>query len=326
MLVQPVSLYGNYRNNYINHSKTSFSGHSGIETTYNLGKKVVLTTETAFFREPDTLEFVRDYANKTFKNEPVKKIVVGACSSGEEAWSYKMLFNGTPVRIYAFDPAARLITLARKGLVEISEPRSRLAQEFVKDFKVSGYKDSYLAFDRQNLTPQESERLGSFNKMFEFVPPSKNFVLGIHHYDKAFPDSPHAEFEKKVYRLKDENGTDCVFFVSDVRDFRDKKEYPLFKNHIFSFRNALYHLMTKKVSVSRVELPRNEIVKTLAPVFSDINKSLDKKGLLVFGENENMQGSNMSIISEMLPNLGFEPVYNNISRSYQHIWAKNREL
>ena len=326
MIVQSITPFRYNRTNYSDKNITpAFKGHSGIETTYKLGKKVVLTTETAFFREPETLRFAKEYTDETFENSPIKRIIVGACSSGEEAWSYKMLFNDTPVKIYAFDPALRLICSAKKGIVEISQPKNEMAHNFIKEFKVDGYKDSFLAFPKENLTKEETKILKKFNNTFEFVPPATSFILGVSHYKKLYPNGPFVEFEKKFFKLKNPEQDNCDFFVADIKNFKQARPQML-KSHIFSFRNALYHLTTKKISDTRIELPKETIVNTMDTILKNINRSLEKQGLLVFGERENHQGTNMRMITDMLPCYGFKPIPNNISASYHHIWAKTKEI
>ena len=53
-----------------------------------------LIHETAFFREPQTDEFVKNYLVENFlsKGKPAN-IVVGACSTGEEVYSQAMLYD-----------------------------------------------------------------------------------------------------------------------------------------------------------------------------------------------------------------------------------------
>ena len=77
-----------------------------------------LIHETAFFRESETDEFVKNYLVQNFlsKNQPVN-IVVGACSTGEEAYSQAMLYdeyNGL-VDILGFDLSPKAIELAQEG-------------------------------------------------------------------------------------------------------------------------------------------------------------------------------------------------------------------
>ena len=103
-----------------------------------------LIHETAFFREPQTDEFVKKYLVENYlsKGLPVN-IVVGACSTGEEAYSQAMLYDEyqDKVNVLGFDLSSKAIELAQKGDFIIYENIFNSSTD-----KDCWHKDSYLAF------------------------------------------------------------------------------------------------------------------------------------------------------------------------------------
>ena len=86
----------------------NFCGAAPVE---KLGKDVFvgvrdkLIQETAFFREPEILEFVKDYITTALKHKSEINIIDGACSKGYETYSLAMLLDksGKKVNITGFD-------------------------------------------------------------------------------------------------------------------------------------------------------------------------------------------------------------------------------
>ena len=87
----------------VQNDTVQFKGRVGHEIIKSGKKNLTLIQETAFFREPKTLDYAVEYAKNKFADASKLRIIVGACSSGEEALSFKMLMNGKKAEILGFD-------------------------------------------------------------------------------------------------------------------------------------------------------------------------------------------------------------------------------
>lgn len=143
------------KNNQSDCYKPSFKGHLGVETIKCFGKTVPLIQETAFFRESSTLNFIKDYVQKTFNGKDEIKILDGACSTGEETFTLAMLFEGLAkkVKITGFDLGKKAIVKAKEGSFSVS--RVSNDNSIMKYYKKSaGFQDSYLAFNQNIEIPK----------------------------------------------------------------------------------------------------------------------------------------------------------------------------
>lgn len=149
----------------------SFKGHLGSEKILKNGVKLVLRHETALFRDMQTKNFVRDYIHKNFSDKSKIKMVVGACCSGEEAFTYSMLLDSLKPKltILGFDLSKKSIEQANTGKIIMQEAKG--VPEKLMDLYSSNFKDSFLCFKPQKkLTSEQLEQKKLFDEFFEITP------------------------------------------------------------------------------------------------------------------------------------------------------------
>jgi len=142
-----------------------FRGHTHAEK-YSQNGIEYLRQETAFLREPETLEFVKNYINENFADKPKITIVVGACSTGEEIHSLNMLLgeNAKKTEIIGFDLGKQAIENAKSLKFTIKKPKNSKREELLG---YAAHKDYYLAFDPEEpLTEKQEEYRKAFNERF----------------------------------------------------------------------------------------------------------------------------------------------------------------
>lgn len=279
----------------------NFKGHCGSELIKYGKESFLLTTETAFGRGLDTLDFAVNNINKKFPNKKTKRFVVGACSTGEEVWTLKMLEN-EPVEILGFDIAPRALKTAQKGIYTFLSPNSRMVRLFKND---DGYKDLFLAYGKAQ-THNEEQIYNMFHKMFENKKVSKFNIF---------------KRNKKFYKLK-EAQPECKFIKGDINNIPQIIQEQ--KCQIFSFRNAFYHLLTYNNGIDREERDPRKIRQMLDNIFKTVNKLLDKKGLFLMGEEENTQCNNINFVFKALLDNGFIPIRRN--EKFYDAWEKAKEV
>lgn len=312
--------YNPHTNNNIN-----FRGHIGCDVINRFGKSQRLTTETAFFREYDTLKFAVNYINEVFKNIKEKRFLVGACSSGEEVWSLKMLMGNTPVKITGFDLSPKQIKNAQKAVYELSRPESVGGREFMEKYSPSGFKDYFLGVEPDKLTDSEKAQKQMFDRMFENITDKPNsIILGLNERIRKVFDISYMELKKLHYKLRDMKQQDCKFITGNIEDLN--KINGCNKNQLFSFRNALYHITTESDSIGRYPYDPEEIKPKLDKIFKQVNHTLMKKGLFILGEKEHNQGGDMNIVCASLLDNGFVPIRTKDNLPYYNVWAKYKDV
>ena len=279
----------------------NFKGHCGSEIIKYGKENILLTTETAFGRGLDTLDFAVNNINKKFPDLKIKRFVVGACSTGEEVWTLKMLEN-EPVKIFGFDIAQRALKTAQKGIYTFISPKSRMVKFFKDD---DGYKDLFLAYGEPQ-TNNEKRLYNMFHNMFENIKISKFNIF---------------KQNKKLYKLK-EAQPDCIFIKDNINDIPEIVQEQ--KCQLFSFRNAFYHLLTYNTGVDREERDPRKLRPMFDKIFKTVNKLMDKKGLFLMGEEENTQCNNINFAFKALLDNGFIPIRHN--EKFYNVWEKVKEV
>lgn len=282
----------------------SFKGHCGHELIKYGREKMLLTTETAFGREFDTLACAVKYINQKFPQIKEKKFVIGACSSGEEVWSYKMLMEDNPVKIIGFDMAKKALKQAKESIYTIFPQNSKKIPRFCNDS--DGYKDTFLAYEKESLTDNEKQLYRMFHKMFKQIK-LKNFIFN--------------RTDRKTYKLRNAQHN-CKFMEADIKNLPTditKEKYQL-----FSFRNAFYHILTYHNGITREERTTKELKPILNNIFKTINKTLDLGGIFVMGEKEEYQCDNIKLVTTTLIDNGFALLKND--KNLNNIWTKVKEI
>ncbi len=311
-------------NNYNNYSPVSvnFNGHAGCEEIITrLGMRNCVTTETRFFRDYESMKFGVNYVKEVFKNLKEKYFIVGACSTGEDAHSLKMLMGNEPVKITGFDIGAETVEQAKSGIFNLYVPADNKTNKYTRIVDMTTYNDSFLCSEKSNLTPEEKKLKEVFLKNFESIDTKDKLIYKLKETFRRMFDITYAEFNKLKFRYKNTNA-DLEFKTADIRDF--KNILPDKKGQIFAFKNSFYHIVTDNNICSRQELPRKEVKPMLDSIFKNVNKSLDMNGLFIMGEKEHEQKTNVHIIAESLLDNGFLPI-RMPDRPYLNVWKKIKE-
>ena len=291
-------------NNIGYQNNISFNGHCGCEYLKYGKSKIMLTTETAFGREFEKLDKAVKDVNKRFKDVKVKRIVVGACSTGEQVWSYKMLMGDNPVEILGFDVSPNVLKIAKSATYELFPKDSKMVKLYGDS---DGYQDIFLAYDKPNKTVQETRLYKMFHKMFEEV---------------EFKTWNPFKEARKIFKLRKEQ-PDCKFINADIRklppEITDGE-----KCHIFSFTNSFYHIITFHNGVTDEARDPRKVRPLLDKIFKDVNKSVQKGGLFIMGKNECYQCPNIKLVTKALLNNGFRPRVHN--EKFCDVWEKTSEI
>lgn len=148
----------------------SFCGHLGAEK-YAKDGITWLRLETALFRDLQTKNFVKEYIIKNFNDKNEIKIIVGGCSTGEEAYTFSMLLKdlANKVKITGFDLSKEAIKSANsKKLLMQKQKETPKGYYSIMGFLKNALKDSYLCFsDSTQLTKEQTECKKLFDEFFE---------------------------------------------------------------------------------------------------------------------------------------------------------------
>lgn len=298
----------------------SFKGHSGIEY---LGKNDIyyLIHETAFFREQQTDEFIKKHIYENMMNKDKIKIISAGCSTGEEAITYSMILNDIKdkIKILGFDLSEKAIKQAKSGKFIFQYPieNPKIAGE---KMQLSSYKDSYLVCNQlKELTPQEKKNKELFDDFFEPVENNKpnipKLLTKLHGW--LFKNS--VRFEKKYYKLKEGKAANCKFIQYDIRDI-DKITGDE-KADIILFRNAMYHIIEDRYCEVYDEATVNYNKSVVKNTVQKMRNGLNDGGLIVFGQDEDKQMTDISIVQNALKELGLKPL-NETTEHLPNVWQK----
>lgn len=304
----------------------SFSGHVNFEKVG--GALKVLRHETAFFREPQTDEFVVNYIKKHFGHKNKINIVCGACSTGEEAVSMSMNLDALKdkVNILAFDLSEKSIESAKSRHFLFKNPKNN--PSYIPMLGVSGFKDAYLVFD--SVKPKTKEQVAKkelFDKFFEHTniecKEDKLSLMdrfSIWLYKKMFKFEP-LQYESKICKLKDGMANNIDYVVANVDDIEKltSKE----KADVITFSNALYHLVTEE-SGGGIRVPIDNPKQVIEPIVKKFRNSLNDGGIVRFGENECMQMYDTTTVAELMKKYGFEGL-NKTEEHAENVWRKLKD-
>jgi len=300
-----------------------FKGHVGVEELKVLKDKQLLIQETKLFREYETLKKICSCLSD-FPKHP--RIVVGACSTGEEAFSLNMLTQNLNPEIIGFDIGKRAIQQAQTSTVILAKPKAAKDEHMVNLCRIKAYDDNFLGFDKKNLTKIEQEQKDLFNASFEEVElPKKTFREKLKDYlDKTLFSDYIVELDKKAFKIKEEKNN-CLFFEGNILN-TDK----IISNNsvsCFTFRNALYHILTTNISgTHRYHLNEQKGEALMTRIAENVNKALCKNGIFVLGETEHKQGTNMDLVCNTLKKTGFIEHPDNTNKIYCNIWKKVEDV
>ncbi len=306
----------------------NFSGHFGAEK-YAKNRLGYLVHETGFFRDMCTKNFVKKYIEENFKDKKRINLLIGGCSTGEEALTYSMILKnlGKDVKILGFDVSEDAIKQAKskkflmQKLCKTPEGYMDISFQYERTLK-----DSYLAFSSENkLSKQKKTRKALFDDFFKVsdevpVEPKKSLMQRINnwcyqHLLKIYTP----KFESKYVVLKQGKGENCNFVVGDILNLNDivKNE----KYDVITFTNSLYHLITNSGYNNLVRKLNKEAEGTLNKLSTAIRENLNDKGLFVLGEEEVLQTMDSRLVPEIFSKNGLKPVSIN-GLSEVNVWQK----
>ena len=312
----PTLKYSNYKKAPV------FNGHTGCEefAKNSIGR---LVHETAFFREAETDEFLKNFILTQWKNKPKINIICGACSTGEEVITLSMLLNEikNKVSILGLDISHNSIKEAKSKIYRTSyNPRRNTSADedrflWLPDTKkkLSDKEQEYKNLFEQFFDKIDIKELSLFNKR------QNNNSISLKVFDRLMNFLSGGKNDKKykgVFRLKDGMAENCSFKQADIMDINLITSEN--KADIITFRNAIYHLITEELDFCRyIKLDSYLIVDK---ILSRIKASLNPNGLIVFGANEKEQILNDKLISDRLIINGFKPL--NGTEKTATVWQK----
>ncbi|MBR5304865.1 MAG: hypothetical protein IKU37_08585 [Candidatus Gastranaerophilales bacterium] len=293
----------------------SFTGHFRFEKMPKKSGILRLIHETAFFRDIQTKNFVREYIFENFSNKPDVKMVVGACSSGEEVFTYSMLLDSLKSRlsILGFDISEKIIEQADTGKL-LMENSSSLG-------------DSFLCFaSKKPLTSEQLEQKKLFDEFFEVTPEvyceqESLFLKAKRWCTENIFRIPMPKYDGKIIKARNGKFENCIFQVGDILNLSGVTGGK--KADVITFSNAMYHLTTVNSCVRMQRIPKknlDEIVRTIA---KNVKENLNPGGIFVLGEEEALQMPNIDIVGEVFKEFGFEPL-NRTSEHMENVWRLSK--
>lgn len=294
----------------------SFKGHTGIEKTAVKGIKQ-LVHETAFFRDIQTKEFVKDYIEKNFAHKDKIKIIVGACSSGEEAITYSMLLDAlkNKVKILGFDLGEQAIEQAKSKKFLMQRRTDSTAQNPMLANLFAAYKDDFIAFETKEALTQEQKHLKQlFSEFFEI--PIEAVQLEQHSVSlttkinqwimgKIFKTNFNApQIEQKIVQLKDNKAANCEFVQGDIMKLGAVTKGE--KADVITFSNAMYHLISEDIAIG-MRRPKKNAEEITRKIAQNVKENLNPNGIFVIGEDELLQTlETTEMIPKVFKEFGFK--------------------
>ena len=332
--LQPTNKY-NYNNlsnclykktQPLNTSGVNFTGHTQTELTFFKRGFRELVHQTAFDREPQTKQFVCDYIHKYLLNRDTIRIVSGGCSTGEESVSYSMRLNNikNQVTILGIDPGKKAIKRAKSRTFILEIPvKESVVTDFYEKIETSPYSDYYLVKKtNEGLTPTQKFFKELFDRFFE---PTNRVIKApfselCQNQRMRRNNLQPLELARKEYRLKDNMAENCQFVRGDIQDI--EKILNGEKVEVISFCNSLYHLTVKDLyDCSRTPKKNSDfITENLMKKFKN---SLNKDGIVVFGENEGPQMGDFETVPKVMNKLGFLPLNETVNHK-PNVWKVNK--
>lgn len=291
----------------------SFKAHIGHTPVHRAGlRDLVLNNKTAFMRDFETLEFVRDYIIKTFPNGA--KIDEFGCSLGQKPYSLLVMLDD-----FNKDKKYKITGYDFK---EVLEQKKELPLFFI-DYMVKH--ESVLFSDTKNLVKMDDKKAEELRQKFY-----KYFQKCEYKDLKTSKERQAYDLLKQpwgsVIKPQEQYTKDLINFVSgdinDISHFIKKGE-----SNVVIFQNALYHMLGGTEIFERVSVSKLEKIFLL---FKKINKSLSKDGIFVIGSlpidhiyndtmlkkchymyqnDKRIRVYDDSIIHKLLYKSGFKPIY-----------------
>ena len=309
-----------------NADSVHFSGHFGVEK-YAKNGIGCLIHETGFFRDMQTKDFVKNYILKNFADRNPVKILVGGCSTGEEALTYSMLLNdiGKQIKILGFDISEESIKNAnsKKFLMQKIDKAPKGFMDISFQYKRT-LQDEFLAFPAEKaLSGEKLSRKKLFDEFFyisDEVPVLPKEKLGerINNWFIRKCLKIHIPtFENKYAVLKDGKEENCKFVTGDILELDEITKGE--KYDVITFTNALYHVISDMVGNNLYRVLNKNAESTLEKLSVQLRKNLNEKGIFVLGEEEALQTFDNGLVARVLERNGFKSL-NSTAEHAGNIW------
>lgn len=311
----------NYNKALYKNKSTSFKGHYGTERCLKPGINRLIH-ETGFFRNLQTKNFVVDYIHKNFSHKPNIRLLIGACSTGEEAYSYSMLLDDIKEKlsIIGFDLGEKAIEDARSKKCIMLKPKEDPGNGLRYVYHShDSLNDSFLCFDRKKpLSREECALKEIFSTFFEetnetVIKKPKTisqkfnaFLLKL--FWKMIPN----EYYEKIIKLKDGKATNCTFKEGDILKLDEISQGK--KADVITFANAMYHLVCDEILNGTRRMPKKNAEKIIENIAENVKRNLNPNGIFVLGEDEATQTLSSKLISKVFKNAGFEAM----NQTFEH--------
>ena len=177
----------------------------------------------------------------------------------------------------------------------------------------------------EEFEKQKKQYDEQIQKFKEEQPEIAEFIPSISFEDLMEEGKKVLKKQTEVYNIVRDFDTDmslfgnCSFAQCDVMNL-DKLYKPNSVN-VLLYRNALYHSLCQGDNMFRYMKDGSENI--MDGIAKQMNKILKPQGLVVFGEDEGMQGINKDIIKEIMENNGFRLLQEDDA---DNIWMKVEDI
>ena len=126
------------------------------------------------------------------------------------------------------------------------------------------------------------------------------------------------------FKAKEGSFDNCDFKQGDVMNL--EKLYAPNSVDVLLYRNALYHTLCQgDGGMGMLRFMGDDAPEKMDTIAKQMNKVVGKQGLVVFGENESMQGIDSEVVETAMRNNGFKQFVHN-GEKMENIWVKTKEI
>ena len=123
-------------------------------------------------------------------------------------------------------------------------------------------------------------------------------------------------------RAKEGSFSNCEFKLGDVLNL--EQLYKPNSVNVLLYRNALYHTLCKG-DIFFERFMKKDAPEQMESIAKQMNKVVKKHGLVVFGEDEFLQGIDSNVINESMKNNGFKKLTYN-GKELNNVWVKVEDI
>lgn len=234
--------------------------------------------ESYFFRDHNTLEFVKSYISEHF---PTAHIADFGSSDGSETYTIAMILDDINqdgrYTITGYDTIPEKVKNAKEGYYKIHKINHWNNNNKTEDYflvenylSIKSFLERYLSNDCYKNRPEEPF-LTKYKKLFK-----KHFLI-IKNHKITKNKEIHLPFKIRPDAFKNT----VHFEVGDIRNLGTKELQLPENTKVIIFKNAWYHLLGNNNTIQCIEDENN--YKAVDEVVKQIYQSLPENGLLVTG-------------------------------------------